>query len=241
MAIVKNGRQLREDREKMLLLKHKYENRITITKFGKEALDNRDFSTALTRFNEYLQIMAEVSKVKDLFALKPSHFDPKREVTEMLMISHVFFEMAKIYDAIPKYHADSKKCLDQFVLFSANQPYQVVNSELIRKHMKKAVLKQPEAFKNSYEQIYVQSKKCYVVTFCYGDDHQVTQDYRALKDLLLNYDLGQNLVRLYYNYSSVAVERWSNNKFMQHFAQMLIRPLLSLFSKTVLRFIIKKC
>jgi hypothetical protein len=58
----KSGKQAREEREKMLILKHKFENRITITKIGKEALDNGDYGTAIQRFVEYMQVMSDVKK-----------------------------------------------------------------------------------------------------------------------------------------------------------------------------------
>lgn len=157
----------------------------------------------------------------------------------MLMISHVYFEMARIYDAVPKFADESKKCLEQFVIFSANQPFQVVNSEMIRKHLKKSVFKNADVFRWAYEQIYVQSKKCYVVTFCYGDAHPVTQDFREFKDWLLEFSLGRELVRFYYCHSSRIVPAWKENQMMHFFSRVCLRPMLLLFSKTMLKLIIK--
>lgn len=239
MTQLKSGRQAREEREKMLVLKHKFENRITIAKHGKESLDAGDYSGALQKFAEYMQIMADIKKVSNVYALRPAHFDPKRDVTEMLMISHVYFEMARIYDAVPKFAEESKKCLEQFVIFSANQPFQVVNSELIRKHLKKSVFKNADVFRWAYEQIYVQSKKCYVVTFCYGDSHPVTQEFRNFKDWLLESHSGRELVRLYYCYSSRIVPAWQNSPAMHFITKVLFRPMLLLFSKTLLKLIMK--
>ncbi len=235
----KTGREAREEREQILKLKHKYENRITIAKFGKESLDLRDYANALAKFIEYLQIMSEIKKTQDFYHLKPSHFNSKTEITEMLMISHIFFEMARIYDAIPKFSGDCQKCLDQFVIFSANQPYQVVNSEMVRKYLKKSAFKNPEVFRHSHGQIYVQSKKCFVVTFCYGTDHPITQDYRALKDILLDSNPGQEMVRLYYLYSSEAVLRWEHSAIMRLVTRFLIRPILLFVAKVILPFILR--
>jgi hypothetical protein len=229
----------REEREKMLILKHKFANRITLAKFGKECLDHGDYAGAIAKFVEYMQIMADIKKTKDLYSLRPIHFDNKRDVTEMLMMSHVFFEMARVYDAVPKFHDESKKCLEQFVSFSVNQPYQVVNSELIRKHLKKSVFKNEEVFRSSYQQIYVQSKKCYVVTFCYGNDHEVTQRYRLFKDWLLESRWGQEAVRFYYVNSSVMVESWEKSPAMHLFARIVLKPALVLFSKTLLPLILR--
>lgn len=239
MAQLKSGKAAREERERMILLKHKFDNRITITKFGKAALDAGDYTTALQRFVEYMQTMAEAKNVKDFYTLRPSHFDPKKDLTEMLLMSHVYFEMARIYDAVPRFAEDAKKCLEQFVTFTANQPFQVVNSEMIRKYLKKSQFKNHEAFRNAYNQIYVQSKKCFVVTFCYGNDHAVTQQYRELKDVLLTTRLGQECVRLYYLHSSTLVPRWESHKSVHFISKYTIKPLLLLFSKTLLRLIIK--
>jgi hypothetical protein len=239
VAPLKTGRQAREEREKSLMLKHKFENRITITKYGKKSLNAGNYPDAIKNFTEYMQIMADIKKTKDIFLLKPSHFDPSKDLTEMLMISHVYFEMARIYDAVPKFAEESKKCLDQFVAFSINQPYQVVNSEMIRKYLKKSVFKNQERFRAAYLQIYVQSKKCYVVTFCYGENHELTRDYRRLKDKLLETEAGCELVRTYYGLSSKIVPRWEGNTLMLIFAHLLIKPMLLFLSKTVLRFIIK--
>jgi hypothetical protein len=239
MAQLKSGKQAREERERMLVLKHKFENRITIVKYGKEYLDAGDYANSLAKFTEYMQTMADVKQVKDFYDLRPGHFDTKKDITEMLMMSHVYFEMARIYDAVPKYADDSKKCLEQFVTFSANQPYQVVNSEMIRKYLKKSSFKHPMAFRNAYQQIYVQSKKCFVVTFCYGNEHEITHDYRKLKDLLLETRLGCELVRHYYKFSSVAVPRWEKRPLMHLTATIVFKPTLLLFSKTLLKLILK--
>ncbi len=237
---MKSGKTAREEREKRLILKHKFENRITVARFGNESRGVKDFAGALRKFTDYLQVMAEVKGVQDIYAIKPQHFDGKKDVTEMLMISHIYFEMAKMYDAVPKFHDESKRCLDQFVLFSVNQPYQVINSELARKHLKKTLFKNHEAFRNAYVQIFVQSKKCYVVTFCLGTHHPVTQEFRALKDVMLEYRLGQELVRRYYQFSSVAVLRWEKRPAAKLIGKWLMRPILVLLSKTILRTIINK-
>ena len=236
-----SGKAAREEREKALKLKHKFSNRITSVKFGKECLDAGDYSGAIHRFSEYMSTMSEVKGCKDMYDLKISHFNTDKDITEMLMISHVFLEMARVYDAVPKFHDDTLKCLDQFVHFSANQPFQVVNSELVRKHLKKSLFKNPDAFRTAYQQIFVQSKKCYIVTFCYGSDHPVTDDFRLLKDWLLQSGWGQTAVRYYYAYSSNMVPLWEKSPLMKQLGHYLARPLLLLFPKTVLPLIIKKC
>lgn len=240
MASLKS-RISREERERIIKLKHRFENRITIAKFGKESMSSGDYGNALKKYVEYLSILSEIKEVKDIYSLKVSHFDTKRDLTEMLMMSHIYFEMARMYDAVPRFHEDAKKCLEQFVHFTANQPYQVVNSEMVRKFIKKTSFKNPEDFRYAYQQIYVQSKKCYVVTFCFGNQHVVTQDYRLFKDWLLDFPAGQTLVRYYYLFSSVLVPRYEHRPWARMIGRGIIRPILVLFSKTVLPVILKRC
>jgi hypothetical protein len=229
----------RPENERSIVLNHRFEHRITVARFGKESMDAGNYANALLKYNEYFRIMADVKQVKDAYSLTPKNFDPKKDLSEMLMMSHLYFEMARIYDASPRFTEEAKKCVDQFVLFSVDQPYQVINSELARKSLRKRSFKNPKFFRDAYEQIFVKSKRCYIVTFCYGETHPITNQYRQLKDLLLDYKLGRELVRIYYSYSSHAVENWKRNFFMKIFAKIIIRPVLLLFSKTLLPLIIK--
>jgi hypothetical protein len=241
MAIISSvNKEAQEKREKDALLLHKYENRITITRFGKEAFDNADYAVALSRYKEYLQVVVDFKESgEDIYSLKTGHFIPEQDLTEMLMISQIYLELARIFDAVPKYREEVQKCMDQFLHFTTNQPYQVINSELLRKHIKRSNLKNFEIFSGCYQQIAIQSKKCYIVTFCYGTDHPVTLEYRALKEWLLNYRLGQEFVRFYYLHSSSLVEKWQDHPAMHFLGRYLFSPLLKLFSKTLLRRIIK--
>lgn len=231
----------RDERERKIKLKHRYENRITIAKYGKQALDAGDYATALKTFTDYMSIIAEIKEVREIYDVKVHMFNPKKDITEMFMISQILFEMARLYDAVPKFHPTAQKCLTLFVKLTANQPYQVVNSEMVRKTLKRSNFKNPDMFREAYQQIYVQSKKCYIVTFCYGDEHPITRDCREFKDWLLNYRWGQNLVRYYYQISSTAVPKLEQNKFFHTITKFTVKPALLLFSKTILPAIIKKC
>ena len=234
-----NSKASRDERERIIKLKYRYETRITTARHGKESLNAGDYGNALKKFIDYLSIMADIKEVRDVYALRVAMFDPKRELTEMLMMSHIYFEMARMYDAVPRFKPDVVKCLEQFTHFTANQPYQVVNSELVRKYLKKSNFKNPDLFRNAYQQIHVQSKKCYVVTFCYGEDHAITRDCREFKDWLLNYSLGQQIVRQYYRFSSELVPVCEKNFFLRVSTRLFIKPALLLFSKVILPVILR--
>lgn len=229
----------REEREKKLILQHKFENRITIAKFGKESFDSGDYGNAIKKYTEYLEIQAEILECKDIYSLSTDKFDPRSDLTEMLMISHIYFELARIYDSNEKFHDEAKRCLDRFVHFSANQPYQVVNSELIRKYVKKSRLKLLGDFQNAYHQIYIQSKKCFVVTYCYGETHWITQDYRAFKEWMLEYPLGHKFIQNYYAYSPKLIDICQRYPIFTSFFIVPFKFALRFIAKFILPHILK--
>jgi hypothetical protein len=240
-TIPRSSKSALEEREKQVKLRHRYENRITIARHGKESLDCGDYGNALKKFSEYLSIIAEIKQVREIYDIKINMFDAKNDLTEMFMISQILFEMARLYDAVPKFQPNAQKCLDLFVLLTANQPYQVVNSELVRKALKRSSFKNTEMFRNSYQQIYVQSKKCYIVTFCYGDEHHITSDCRKFKNWLLKQPCGELMVRAYYQISSRLIPVCEENFWLRHLARSIAKPSVFIFSKTLLPAVIKKC
>lgn len=230
----------RAERERALILKAKISTRISNVKVGKEGFDSGDFITSIRKYTEYLETMAEARRLSGMYDLRPEHFDKNKDLTEMLMISHLYFELAKIYDATGKFVDECGKCLDQFVIFSANQPYQVVNSEMIRKHIRKFHFKNHDKFTSAYQQIFVQSRKCYVATFCFGDQHEVTQRLRSFKQWLLHRKAGPFLVGIYYSTSSRLVDWLPQYPGLAGFFIKTTSPLLAWFSRAPLARILKK-
>jgi hypothetical protein len=222
-----------KDRERRLILKHRYETRITSVKQGKQAFAMGDFVTAIRRYTEYLETIAEVHGLSGIYDIKPDHFHKTKDVTEMMMLSHLYYELAKVYDATGKFHGDVEKCLDQFVTFSVNQPYQVVNSEMARKHMNKFKFKNHEFFMRAYQQIFVKSRKCYVATHCLGELHPETQRLRLFKAWLLKKPAGLLLVSSYYRTSSPLVQWLDRNPRHSRLFNSLTRPCLMWFSTKV--------
>lgn len=230
----------RQDKERKLLLKRRLDVRITNARLGKEAFQAGDFLGAIRKYSEYLETMAEHHKCASMYDLHPQHFQKNKEVTEMLMMSHIYFELSKVYDATGKFREECGKCLDQFVLFSANQPYQVVNSEMIRKHLRKYKFKNQDMFLKSYQQIFVQSRKCYVATMCFGETHPITEDLRRFKRYLLTLPSGTLLVASYYRVSSRLVAHLEHHPRMRKAVVACSRPVLSWFSRAAVGRIIHK-
>ncbi len=220
-----------KEREYKLMLKHRFETRITNVRQGKEAFSSGDFVTAIRRYTEYLETIAEIHSVPGIYELRVEHFHKTKDVTEMLMISHLYFEVAKVYDATGKYENDVQKCLDQFVLFSINQPFQVVNSEMARKHLRKFHFKKHDMFFRAYQQIFVKSRKCYIATHCFGENDDRTNNLRLFKRWLLARRHGLKVVESYYRVSSPLVDFLDHHPLLSRVFRFFLAPILAWFSR----------
>jgi len=230
-----------EQKEQDIVLTHRYQNRITVVRFGKECLDADNYTAALSRFIEYLEILKDVKHLESYFQLSPKQFEQKSDLTELLLISNVFFEMSRIYDVAPKFKDELQKCLNQYIQFTVNQPFQHANSEQLRKHIKNGKLRNPELFRYAYNQIQTESKKCYVATLCFGDSHPVTNDLRQFKKVLCTTRLGLYGVDFYYRLSTKLVQICEYNRLTKLVSLSLLKPIILLVSKTLVPLIMKTC
>jgi hypothetical protein len=235
------------ERQRKLTLQNKFSKRITIARKGREAFMEKDYITCMQKYNEYLMIIADTKEVEDIYKLSPSQFDDTTPLSELLLISHVFWEMARINEMTPKLDINFQKCLNQFIKFTANQPYQVLNAEMLRKYIKinKNKSRMGHKYKEAYSEILVQSKKCYIATHCLGEKHHATMTLRHFKQELMLWPFGENLVALYYKYSSILINWIENGSagsfFISKPFKLIITPFLLSFSLLTETSIFKKC
>lgn len=200
--------EAKEKARRKLALQSKYTQRITIAKHGREMFLGKDYVGAARKYAEYLGILSELNELEDIYQLAPSMFDDKKDLTEMLLISHVYWELSRIYEMTPKLQKSYEKSLKQFIRFTINQPYQVLNSEMLRKYIKqnKNVSRQITALEKAFSQIQVESKKCFIATHAFGEEHWVTAELRLFKKNMLSGANGTRLVSTYYSISSRMVK-----------------------------------
>lgn len=209
-------------------LQKKYAGRITIARQAKDAFQNKDYVNAVKKYNEYLNILAEINEVEDMFKIEPKMFDPQKDLTELLLISHVFWELTKIYEMMPKLQSSFQKTLNQFIRFTINQPYQVLNAEILRRHIKVNKRRSPyiKNLSEAHAQIFVQSKKCFIATSCYGDTHWVTNELRLFKRQIVKTSLGIEFTRLYYTHSPTLIALSKQNIALRGLLSYCFKPLL---------------
>ena len=232
--MTKETKEEKDKKRRRMALQKRYGQRITIARHGRESFLAKDFIAATAKYNEYLAILSEMNELDDLYSLTPAMFDDKTQLTEMLLISHVYWEMSRIHEHAPKLQKTYYKSLSQFVKFTVNQPYQVFNAEMLRKYLKKNKKSaQYAALNSAYQQIFVKSKKCYIATYCFGENHKTTNELRDFKKLLLQSDYGQKFVELYYRFSPYLVQfSYRYPLFGKVFRQFAIGPLRLLAKAT---------
>ncbi len=239
--MINEGKIDKEKAKRKLALQKKYGQRITIAKQGRDAFLQKDYVAATKKYNEYLSILAELKDLDDIYKLSPAMFDNTKEVTEMLLISHIYWEMSRINEMTPKLQKTFQKSLDQFVKFTINQPYQVLNAEMLRKYIKKYkhTSRQIHALNDAYQQIFVQSKKCFIATMCFGEEHVHTNTLRAFKTKYLNSHFGIKLTAIYYLFSDKLTTYCSHKPFIKILATNFFKPPLIILSTIVRKSFLK--
>lgn len=223
-----------EEKEKRLLA-HKYSKRLTVLKKAQELSQKDRIADAVGYYHQYLNIIAEFHGVKEE-KIRPTHFQADKELAELLLISQVYWDLAKAYDRNTKLVAKCEHSLKQFTLFTAGFKYQYLNSEMIRKYIKKKIAYHPELFKKAHQDIKIQSKKCYIATYCFGEEHYQTETLRCFKPILLKSKIGNMFVDKYYQYSPRFLTFLDSYPTLGEFiSKNVFKPIL-----TVLAFFLRK-
>ncbi len=233
----------KKEQQRRVLLQRKFGQRITIARQGREAFLAKEYVICMHKYLEYLTIVSDSRDVEDIYALSPSDFDDKTQLSELLLISHIYWEMARINEMTPKLQANFQKCLSQFVKFTINQPYQVLNAEMLRKYNKMNAKRSRFATKYSeaYSEIFVQSKKCFIATECFGYDHPHTNNLRVFKNELLQWPFGEVLVATYYKSSPLMIKKLHQIALLETLKKYLVVPFLTFFSLFTETSIFKRC
>lgn len=220
-------------------LQKQYQQRITLAKHGQEAYQGGDYKNAIKFYNQYLKLLSDINGI-EITALSPKYFDKATQSSEMFLISQVYWDLTKIYDLSSQLRKEFLFSLNQFLIFSLNNSFQVVNAETLRRFIRKGKCKNIADFKAAYQKIYITSKMCYVASFAFGPNHQTTKTLRLFKLDLVQFPGGAYFIDAYYRCSPTLV------KFCQHYPSighpmsfLFFKPVLSLFSKIYLRLIIK--
>lgn len=190
-----------EEQKKELLRK-----RIEIAKEGATLYHQGKYIEALKFYQRYLLIL-ELWKKCGRDALTPELFDKTRDLYELVLISGVYWDLARLYDRGRKPHQieELKKMLKKYVLFSKGFPYQPLSSEALRRYLGSGKCQHSELFKSAYKEL--SGDSCFVATYSLPEiSWSHYEKWRLRRDLIkkfsvLNKPVGSGIVGIY--------EKWS--------------------------------
>lgn len=204
-----------------------YRDRLKILKKAQEYAGMDEIPRAVQHYSQYLNILAQYFDVSES-SLSPALFNREKDLAEMLLISHVYWDLAKAYDRSPTLTLESIRCLKQFVNFTLGFKYQYANSQMVKKFVRQRLAHNPKAFKETYDRIRVEAKGCYIATYCYGEQHPITSSLRNYRnEVLFASPQGRTFVRFYQFISPKLI--WSSSRL----------PFLEQPTTAVLQFLIK--
>lgn len=209
-----------------------YKTRLGHLKRAQEHSGKGEVSKAVEHYLTYLKALSMYFGIEES-KLSPKLFDPKN-IAEQLLISQVYWDLAKAYDRNPKTIKEANRCLNQFVKFSVGFKYQRVNADTVRKYLRKNQCRNPEIFRETYERIRVTSKACYIATHCYGEDNYRLTILRDFRDDIEKTVTGKLLVETYYTFSPKFIAIIS--KFPQidrRFQAFVFKPFIELIIRLI--------
>ncbi len=175
--------------------------RMTIARKGVLEYQAGKHKEAVESFYFYLSL-AERAKGVRSGGLEPKHFDVKKDLAEVLLISGIYWDLAKLYDRGGKNtRALLKTNLDRYVLFSKGMPFQAVCCESVRKYLVADRPVNRALFKDVYTRL--GGGKCFIAT-ALEDELPVgrVDALRTFRDQVLCATLfGQIFTALYYRLS----------------------------------------
>jgi hypothetical protein len=223
--VTREEEEARQKKRRRKAIIELYKKRLGSLRKGMDLSKKGKLKDALESYIEYLNILSQFHEIPEK-SLSPRHFDHKKETTELLLISQVYWDMAKIYDKNPNLYKESVRCLNQFAKFTVGFKYHFVNSEMLRKYIKSKGCNNMDAFKKVYMEIREKSGACYVSSYCFSDFHPVTIDLRRFRMVLKSNPTGQKFVDFYYAVSPVVVSFCQRYPIFGFFFKAITSPIL---------------
>jgi len=127
--------------------------RIEIAQKGVKHFNENHLVEAVGAFRTYLSIVEDIKNVPK-GGLSPAHFDQKKDMAEMVLITGVYWDLIKLYDRTTsrEAHIEFQNYLGRYVAFAKGMPYQTMCAESLRKHMRSGAIHKTE-FKDAYKQL----------------------------------------------------------------------------------------
>jgi hypothetical protein len=173
--------------------------RTEIAREGTKHYQNNRIGEAVKSFHLYIKLLEDWKQVRT-GQIGPHNFDKVVELPEIILLSGVYWDLAKIYDHSkdPQINPQITTYLDKFILFSKGFSHEPLCAESMRKYIDKNKPKHLALFKAAYKR-YGRSD-CFVVSSLLDvTEPQTLETYRNFRDQVLSrHPLGKVFTAVYY-------------------------------------------
>jgi len=176
-----------------------FKQRLELARQGVGKYQDREAGKSAMNFQSYIRILEDWKGVPE-GSLRPSHFDPKKEEVEILLLSGVYWDLVKLFDRTKS--EEKRKLflhyLSQYIVFSKGLPHQQLSAETIRKYVTNGKPVHVEDFRNAYRAL--NKSKCFVASELFElVDDEAFEAWRDFRDRRLAVGrFGRAWVGLYY-------------------------------------------
>ena len=207
-----------------------YQDRFKQLRLGQECYKKGDFSKAVEYYSNYLSILAQFFDTQEN-RLNPELFDQKKDIGELLLISNVYWNLAKTYDKNSKFQHHTARCLEQFLKFTQGYKHEYANIRMFKNYINSGRPRNKKEFKRIYEKVKNKSFPCFIATYCFGNDSPITRQLRLLRDDLSGFWLGDAGIQFYHKHAPGLVNFFERHAKIKTFALPFIKSILSLFAR----------
>jgi len=199
--IEKQLRRQQEEQRKELLKK-----RVEIAKEGIKLSQSGHTVESVRKYQQYILIL-EMWKKCGRDGLSLELFDKTKDVYEIVLLSGIYWDMAKLYDRAKRKDQKTELVayLQKYVAFSKGMPFQALSGETLRKYLGSGKCRHRVEFKAAYAAL--TGDKCFVATSLLDvSDPMTIVRLRNFRDgRLRKTRLGRRAVFAYYRISPVLV------------------------------------
>jgi hypothetical protein len=222
------GMLLQQERAKDERKKKLWSSRVALVKQGNALMANKMYNDAAVSYEKYLRLLELVFDCKT-GQLNPESLKESAKTAELTVITGVYWDLLRIYDASDQFADRQKHAAHQLAKFINYTP---VFPDIMKKanvFLKSA--RNPDVVRLFMNQAKKKRTRCFVATSAFEMPNSLEVHYlRAFRDQKLKQTyLGRKFVYLYYRFSPPIAE------FLDRHPQLkpLVRQLLRLFLRII--------
>lgn len=194
------GVLLQQERAKDMKKKRLWQNRVALVRNGHALMKNKLFSEAAISYEKYLRLVEVVFNCGP-GQLTPEMLKESAKTAELTVITGVYWDLVRIYDASDKYGGRQKFAAKQLAKFITYTP---IYADLVKKaqiFMKSS--RHPDVIKSFLIASKAQKSRCFIATAAFESPQatEVVQLQRFRDDFLKTNLTGRKFVYFYYKVS----------------------------------------